>query len=73
MLSRFTRELLIESQKLDGTQRKKIRTMKSIDCSGIAYDWMGNNIYIATTLKIEVISMNSMVVPKTLVETIHTG
>lgn len=64
-----TGETHIESQKLDGTNRRRIYSMKHIECNGIVYDWIGNNIFIATPSKIDVISLNTGPVAKTLIVT----
>lgn len=43
--------------------------MKHVECNGIVYDWIGNNIFIATPSKIDVISLNTGPVAKTLIVT----
>lgn len=62
-----TGEIHIESQRLDGTNRRRIFTTKPVECNGIVYDWIGNNIFFATSLKINVISLNTVPVVKTLI------
>lgn len=66
-----TDNFIIESQKIDGTGRKSLMS-GSDNCDGIAYDWVGYNMYLATTNRISVFGLrnNSM---RTLIQTTDTG
>lgn len=67
-----TNEFDIESQKIDGTDRRIIVARMEHE-SSITYDWMGHNIYWASSHKIGVISLTNSSVQKTLLHTITAG
>lgn len=71
-LFRSTNEFSIESQKFDGTNRKVIMHDRD-HCHGIAYDWIGNNIFWASSTKIEVFSVENPTLRKTLINTVNAG
>lgn len=69
---RSANEFIIESQQLDGTNRKVI--LRGHDhCHAIAYDWIGNNMFWASSTKLEVFSLDDPTLTKTLVYTINAG
>lgn len=71
-LFRSTNEFSIESQRFDGTNRKLIMHDRD-HCHGIAYDWIGNNIFWASSTKIEVFSVANPTLRKTLINTVNAG
>lgn len=69
---RTNNEFLIESQKLDGTNRTLILKGQGHSHS-LSYDWVGNNIFWATSRKIEVFSLAHPNITKTLIRTLNAG
>lgn len=67
-----TKEFVVESQRIDGTERK-IVAKSSDECQGIAYDWMGNNMFWASASTIKAISLTNSSIQKTLLHTKNTG
>ncbi|KAJ6647666.1 Prolow-density lipoprotein receptor-related protein 1, partial [Pseudolycoriella hygida] len=67
-----TKEYVVESQRIDGTDRK-IVAKSSDECQGIAYDWIGNNMFWASASKIKAISLNNSSIQKTLLHSKNTG
>lgn len=70
--SRSNNEFLIESQTIDGTSRTLIRQGRG-HCHSISYDWVGHNIFWASSSKIEVFSISNPNVTKTLIHTLNAG
>lgn len=65
-------EFIIEAQKLDGSGRFVV--LRGPDhCHGIAYDWIGNNMFWASSNKIVVFSLANTNISKTLIYTLNTG
>lgn len=71
-LCRDNSKFIIESQKLDGTGRRVILQGRD-NCHGIAYDWLGNNIYWATSNKIDAFGLTNTNNSKTLIYTGNAG
>lgn len=65
-------EFIIESQHLDGTNRTVIKRGHD-HCHGIAYDWIGNNMFWVSSTKLEVFHLNDPTLTKTLVYTVNAG
>lgn len=66
----------IESQRLDGSNRT-VLFQGSGDFHGLAYDWIGKNIYWASATKLHIFNTNNATLQKTLIqvyypEYIHT-
>lgn len=69
---RSNHQFLIESQSLDGSNRSLI-TQGRGHCHSISYDWNGNNIYWASSRKIEVFSLANPNITKTLIHAHNAG
>ncbi|XP_031616659.1 prolow-density lipoprotein receptor-related protein 1 isoform X3 [Contarinia nasturtii] len=65
-------EYIIESQNLDGTKRTVIQQGRG-HCHSIAYDWVGNNIFWASTRKIDVFNLAHPNITKTLIHIVNAG
>ena len=65
-ICRFSDDFLIESQRLNGTDRKLLIRVKE-KCLSIAYDWTGNNIFCTFPTRIDVFSLNDTSIRKTLI------
>lgn len=63
---------MIESQSLDGSNRNLI-TQGRGHCHSISYDWVGNNIFWASSRKIEAFSLANPNITKTLIHTHNAG
>lgn len=69
---RSNNQFVIESQKLDGSDRTVI-TQGRGHCHSISYDWVGNNIFWASSRKIEVFSLVDPNITKTLIHVHNAG
>lgn len=67
-----TKMFVVESQRIDGTDRKMV-AKSSDECQGIAYDWMGNNMFWASASAIKAISLTNSSIQKTLLHSKNTG
>lgn len=71
-LLRTNNEFIIESQNLDGTNRTLIQRGRG-HCHSLAYDWVGNNIFCASSRKIDVFNLSNPNITKTLIRTLNAG